>query len=134
MAHSLQRSVIDNLSFNANYKYSADDRGILLVEHSSQIVEEDNADHSISVGTRYKPSSALSIGVTYRYILDRQWKYSFTSSGEERDLRRRNPHRTFAVNADFNPRPETRVSARFSRSQQLSGTFETVRVLISRRV
>ena len=134
MAHSLQRSVIDNLSLNLNYRYKADDRGILLVENSSQVVEEDKADHNISVSTRYKPSSALSIGVTYRYRLDRQWKYSFTSGGEERDLRRRNPHRTLAVNADFNPRPETRMSASFSRSQQLSGTFETVRVLISRRV
>ena len=134
MAHSLQRSVIDNLSLNLNYRYKADDRGILLVENSSQVVEEDKADHNISVSTRYKPSSALSIGVTYRYRLDRQWKYSFTSGGEERDLRRRNPHRTLAVNADFTPRPETRMSASFSRSQQLSGTFETVRVLISRRV
>ena len=134
MAHSLQRSVIDNLSLNLNYRYKADDRGILLLENSSQVVEEDKADHSISASTRYKPSSALSIGVTYRYRLNRQWKYLFTSNGEERDLQRRNPHRTLAINADFNPRPETRMSASFSRSHQLSGTFETVRVLISRRV
>ncbi len=130
MAHTLSRSIIDNLSLNVNYRYSADDRGILLVENSSQIVEEDNADHSVGVGTRYKPSKALSIGMTYRYILDRQWK----SSGEERDLRRRNQHRTFVVSAEFNPRPETRMSARFSRTRQLSGTYDSVNVLISRRV
>ena len=130
MSHSLQRSVIDNLSLNVNYRYSADDRGILLVENSSQIVEEDNADHSVGVSTRYKPSKALSIGTTYRYVLDRQWK----SSGEERNLRRRNQHRTFVVSAEFNPRPETRISARFSRSRQLSGTFNSVNVLLSRRV
>ena len=134
MTHSLQRSVIDNFSLNVSYRYSADDRGVLLVENSSQIVEEDNADHSVSVSTRYKPSRALSIGTTYRYVLDRQWNYSYTSVGEERDLRRRNTHRTFAVNAEFTPRPETRMSASYSRSRQLSGTFESIRVLISRRV
>ena len=130
MAHTLSRSIIDNLSLNVNYRYSADDRGILLVENSSQIVEEDNADHSVGVSTRYKPSKALSIGTTFRYRLDRKWE----SSGEERDLRRRNQHRTFAVSAEFNPSPETRMSARFSRSRQLSGTYDTVNVTISRRV
>lgn len=132
MLHSLQRSVIENLSLNASYRYKADDRGILLVENSYQIVEEDNADHSVSVSTRYKPSTALSIGTTYRYVLDRQWKYE--PGGEERDLRRRNAHRNFGINAEFTPRPETRMSASYSRSRQLSGIFESVRVLISRRV
>ena len=132
MSHSLQRSVIDNLSLNVSYRYSADDRGILLVENSSQIVEEDNADHSVSVSTRFKPSTALSIGTTYRYVLDRKWKYE--PGGEERDLWRRNTHRNFGVNAEFIPRPETRMTASYSRSRQLSGTFESIRVLISRRV
>ena len=132
MSHSLQRSVIENLSLSVNYRYKADDRGILLVEKSSQIVEEDNADHSVSVSTRYKPGTALSIGTNYRYVLDRQWKYE--PGGEERDLQRRNTHRNFGVNAEFIPRPETRISASYSRSRQLSGIFESVRVLISRRV
>ena len=134
MAHTLSRSIIDNLSLNVTYRYRADDRGILLVENSSQIVEEDNAAHRVRVRTRYKPSSAMSIGTTYGYVLDRKWQYLYTSSGKERDLRRRNPHRSFAINAEFNPRPETRMSARFSRARQLSGTFDSLSVLISRRV
>ena len=134
MKHSLQRSVLDNLSLTVNYRYNANDRGILDVEDSSQLVEEDNAAHSLSVGTQYKPSSALSIRTTYRYVLDRKWEYSYTLGERERDLRRRNLHRSFSVSAEFNPRPESRLSARFGRSRQLSGTFDSVSVSISRRV
>ena len=131
MGHRLQRSVIDNLSLNASYRYSADDRGILLVESYSQVVEEEKAAHRVTVGTQYKPSKMLSIRTTYGYALDRRWDWA---GGGERDLRRRNLHRSFSVSAEFNPRPETRMSGRFSRSRQLSGTYDSLAVSISRRV
>ena len=131
MVHTLQRSVIDNLSLNASYRYSADDRGILLVENSSQVVEEDKAGHTVRVGTQYRPSKALSISTTYGYVLDRRWDWL---GGDERDLRRRNLHRSFSISAEFHPRPETRVSGSFSRTRQLSGTYDGLSILISRRV
>ena len=134
MRHSLRRSVTDYFKANATYTFRADDTGILLVENSAQIVDEDNADHSVTVGARYVPSEVLTIATSYSYRLDRQWKYKYASTGGMRELKRSSPHRNLAVSAEFNPRTETTMSARFSRSKQQSGTFDSVSISISRRV
>ena len=133
MRHGLNRTLLDNLSLRLGYTYRADDTGILLVESAAQIVEEDNADHSLSASTSYKPFRALSFTTGFSYRLDRQWKYTYTSQGGQRDLGRRSPHRNINVGATFNP-GETRMVGRFSRSRQASGTFDSVSVSISRRV
>ena len=132
MRHSVRRDLMERIKINANFRYSADDSGVLLVGENAQIVEEDNADFSLGGGMSYRPLDSLSIGMSYSYRLDRQWSFNYTAEGVNRDLQRRNPHRNFGANVEY--RGSTNVTARASRSQQRSGSFDSFNVSISRTV
>ncbi len=134
MRHSVRRTVLEQIKVNANFRYSADDFGVLLVGKNAQIVEEDNADFSLGTGMSYRPTTSLTIGMTYSYRLDRKWSLNYTDQGVERDLERRSPHRNISTNVDYRPSGSTNVSARASRSRQRSGDFDSFSVNISRQV
>jgi hypothetical protein len=134
MRHTVRRSLLERIKINANFRYSADDFGVLLVSNNAQIVEEDNADFSLGTGMSYRPTTSLTIGMTYSYRLDRQWTLNYTEQGVERDLERRSPHRNLSTNVDYRPTGSTNVSARASRSRQRSGDFDSFSVSISRQV
>lgn len=101
MRHSVRRSLVGRIKLNANFRYSADDFGVLLVEQGAQIVEEDNADYSLGTGMSYRPLDTLILGMNYSYRLDRKWSLNYTSDGVVRELERRNPHRTLRANVDY---------------------------------
>ena len=132
MRHRLQRSLFKTLQVNTTYAYKADDLGTYLVEDGSQIVEEDNADHSIQGGMSYRPNNAVSLGASYNYRLDRQWDLSYTRDGAERDLARRNAHRNLSLTFDYKPTGYTGIGVRYSRAIQRSGTFDSLTANLSR--
>lgn len=134
MRHGLRRSLFDDLQLSVNYTFRADDFGSFVVDDGSQIVEEENADHRISLGMSYRPSPDLTFGVNYSYRLDRQWQYTYSSRGGERDLVRRDPARNIGGNLDYKPSGYTSLSLRGSRSRQRAGTFDSLTVNLSRRL
>ncbi len=134
MRHSASRSLLDGLRLSGNFAYSADDLGTLLLDRRAQIVEQDNADFNFGTNMNYRVNDELSCGVNYSSRLDRQWKWTYPVGGPERDLSRRNRHRTLGVSANYNPSSETSMNARASRSRQRSGTFDSFSVTFTRRV
>ena len=82
----------------------------------------------------YRPTTSLTIGMTYSYRLDRKWSLNYTAEGVQRDLERRNPHRNLSTNVDYRAPGSTNVSARASRSRQRSGDFDSFNVSISKQV
>lgn len=134
MRHGLRRSFFDALQLTVNYTFRADDQGSFIVDSGSQIVEEDNSDQRISLGTSYRPFDDLSLGVNYSYRLDRQWQYTYSGQGGERDLVRRDSARNIGANLDYKPRGHTSVTLRGSRSRQRAGTFDSFNVNLSRRL
>lgn len=132
MRHTLRRSFYETLQLNTTYAFSADDFGTLLVDDGSQIVEEDNNDHRLSLAMSYRPSAALNVGVSYSYRLDRRWSFFYARDQIDRDLALRNAHRNLAVNMDYKPTGYTGLSVRVSRSQQRSGTFDDLSLTLSR--
>lgn len=132
MRHTIRRSLFERLQLNTTYSYSADDFGTLLVGNGSQIVEQDNNDHRISLAMNYRPNAATSFGVSYSYRLDRRWSFSYARDSIDRELSFRNAHRNFAVNMQYKPTGYTGLTARASRSHQRSGTFDDLSLTISR--
>ena len=126
MGHSLRRKVLDDLGLNARYNYSADDDGTLILENGAQIVEEENATHSIQFGMTYSPSANYSTGASYAYKLARQWDYDYSTLAQSRSLNRYNKHRTLSANFNYNPvGSDNKLSLRGSRNHQRSGTFNS---------
>ena len=134
MRHSVRRDLTERIKVNANFRYSADDFGVLLVGVNAQIVEKDNADFSFGTGMTYRPLKSLTIGMNYSYRLDRKWSLNYTTEGVNRELERRNPHRNLGANINYRSSGSTNVSARASRSQQRSGDFDSFNLSISRQV
>jgi len=134
MRHSARRTFLEHLQLSAGYTYRADDFGILLVEDDLQIVEEDNTDHQVSFSMNYRPSKALSMGMTYAYRLDRQWEYLYVTREAERELAFRNAHRNLSADLSYTPADRTRMTLRAGRSVQRSGTFDSFSLTLSRRV
>ena len=134
MRHSARRTFLEHLQLSVGYTYRADDFGILLVEDDLQIVEEDNTDHQITFSTSFRPSSALSMGMSYTYRLDRQWEYLYMTRVEERELAYRNAHRNLSADLNYTPADRTKLTLRAGRSVQRSGTFDSFSVTLSRRV
>jgi len=132
MRHTLRHSLFETLQLNTTYSYSADDLGTLLVGNGSQIVEQDNNDHRISVSMNYRPSVATNFGVSYSYRLDRQWSFFYVRDTIDRELSFRNAHRNLAVSMSYKPTGYTGLTARASRSHQRSGTFDDLSLTISR--
>lgn len=132
MRHTLRHSLFETLQLNTTYSYSADDLGTLLVGNGSQIVEQDNNDHRISVSMNYRPSVATNFGVSYSYRLDRQWAFFYARDTIDRELSFRNAHRNLAVSMSYKPTGYTGLTARASRSHQRSGTFDDLTLTISR--
>ena len=134
MGHSLRRKVLGDLALNARYNYSADDDGTLILENGAQIVEEENATHSIQFGMTYSPSADYSAGVSYAYRLARQWDYDYSTLAQSRSLKRSpNRHRTLSANFNYNPvGSNNKLTLRGSRNHQRSGTFNSLNVTYSR--
>jgi hypothetical protein len=132
MRHTIRRSLFETLQLNTTYSYSADDFGTLLVGNGSQIVEQDNNDHRISLAMNYRPNAATSFGVSYSYRLDRRWSFSYARDSIDRELSFRNAHRNLAVNMQYKPTGYIGLTARASRSHQRSGTFDDLSLTISR--
>ena len=133
MGHTLRRKVLDDLALNARYNYSADDDGTLILENGAQIVEEENATHSIQFGMTYSPSADYSAGANYSYKLARQWDYNYSALAQSRSLIRRNKHRNLAANFNYNPvGSNNKLTLRGSRSHQRSGTFNSLTVNYTR--
>ena len=132
MRHTIRRSLFETLQLNTTYSYSADDFGTLLVGNGSQIVEQDNNDHRISLAMNYRPNAATSFGVNYSYRLDRRWSFFYARDSIDRELSFRNAHRNLAVNMQYKPTGYTGLTARASRSHQRSGTFDDLSLTISR--
>jgi hypothetical protein len=133
MRHTIRRSLFETLQLNTTYSYSADDFGTLLVGNGSQIVEQDNNDHRISLAMNYRPNAATSFGVNYSYRLDRRWSFFYARDSIDRELSFRNAHRNLAVNMQYKPTGYTGLTARASRSHQRSGTFDDLSLTISRK-
>jgi len=132
MRHTVRRSLFETLQLNSTYAFSADDFGTMLVGDGSQIVEEDNNDHRVSLAMSYRPNSAMNLGASYSYRLDRKWSFFYARDAVERDLDFRNAHRNIAVNMEYKPTGYTGLSVRTSRSQQRSGTFDNLSLTLSR--
>ena len=132
MRHTVRRSLFETLQLNSTYSFSADDFGTMLVGNGSQIVEEDNNDHRISLAMSYRPNAAMNVGASYSYRLDRKWSFFYARDAVERNLDFRNAHRNIAVNMEYNPSGYTGLSVRTSRSQQRSGTFDDFSLTLSR--
>ena len=133
MGHSFRRKVVDDLALNARYNYSADDDGTLILENGAQIVEEENATHSIQFGMTYSPSANYSASASYAYKLARQWDYDYSTLAQSRSLNRRNKHRTLSANFNYNPvGSDNKLILRGSRNHQRSGTFNSLNVTYTR--
>ncbi len=134
MVHSLRRKILDDLSLNARYNYSANDDGTLILENGTQIVEEENARYTLRFGMTYSPSTDYSAGATYTYRFDRQWNYEYSELAQLRSLSRLpNKHRNLAANFNYNPAgSDNKLSLRGSRSLQRSGSFNSLTVTYTR--
>jgi hypothetical protein len=115
MAHGVQRRFFSALQLNGRYAYTAEDFGLLVVEDQSQLVKEEDADHTLSGGLSYSLAKSVSLGSNYSYRLDRQWTYDYRQGQEERLLNRCSRHRTLGMNLNYNgksddPRSEESIS------------------------
>ncbi|MCC7262066.1 MAG: hypothetical protein IT369_06030 [Candidatus Latescibacteria bacterium] len=113
MSHGVQRRFFDALQLNGRYAYTAEDFGLLVVEDQSQLVKEEDADHTLSGGLSYSLAKAVSLGSNYSYRVDRQWAYEYRQGREERLLNRCSRHRTLGVNLNYNGKsddPKSEVS------------------------
>ena len=102
MTHGVQRRFFDALQLNGRYAYNADDFGLLVVEDQSQLVKEEDADHTLSSGLSYSLAKALSLGANYSYRMDRQWAHDYHLGQEARSLNRCNRNRTLGLNLNYN--------------------------------
>jgi hypothetical protein len=102
MTHGVQRRFFDALQLSGRYAYTAEDFGLLVVEDQSQLVKEDDADHTLSGGLSYSLAKSLSLGSNYSYRLDRQWTFDYRQGQENRLLNRCSRHRTLGVNLNYN--------------------------------
>ena len=102
MTHGVQRRFFDALQLNGRYAYNADDFGLLVVEDQSQLVKEEDADHTLSSGLSYSLAKSLSLGANYSYRLDRQWTHDYHLGQEERLLNRCNRNSTLGMNLNYN--------------------------------
>ncbi|NKB66319.1 MAG: hypothetical protein GKR89_04610 [Candidatus Latescibacteria bacterium] len=136
MSNTLQRKFFRHLQLNTSYSYRADDFGRLIVESGSQLVQEDNSDHSFRLGLSYTVSGQLSLGSSYGYSLDREWGHEYANQQELRFLRRRNARRNLGANISYNPKSKwvTSLTARASSSRQLSGTFNSFSITYGRAI
>ncbi|MCY3664031.1 MAG: hypothetical protein OXH81_00085 [Gemmatimonadetes bacterium] len=126
MRHSLRRKILEALALNTRYEYKADDFGTLIAENGAQIVEEENAKHSVQFGMTYSASSDYSASASYSYRFDREWGYEYSMLAPSRFLNRRNTHRTLVATFNYNPvGSDNKLSLRGSRSHQRSGTFNS---------
>lgn len=106
MTHGVQRRFFDTLQLSGRYGYTAEDFGLLVVEDQSQLVKEEDADHTLSGGLSYNLAKSVSLGSNYSYRLDRQWTYDYRQGQEERLLNRCSRHRTLGVNLNYNGRSD----------------------------
>ena len=135
MGHTLRRKIIDALALNASYNYSSGDDGTLILENGAQIVEEENANYSVRFGMTYSPSAAYSATVSYRYKLDRQWNYNYSTLAQPRSLKRGFPNRHRGLSANFNYNPvgsNNKLTLGGSRTYQRSRTFNSLNVIYTR--
>jgi hypothetical protein len=132
MVHTARRQLVRSLEVNGRYSYSADDYGSLLLENGAQVVTQDNADHSVSIGLGYNPTSSLSLTSSYGYGLDRQWQYDYRYQQENRYLNRRSQNESLSLSTSYKSAKGTSLSMRGSRSRQLSGTYDSFTVTYSR--
>ena len=132
--HSIRRQFLEHLQLNLSYAYKADDFGKLIVEAQSQLVEEDNNDHTFGFGMSFTPSNSFSLGSHYTYRLDRKWDHLYEDSREERILGFRNRHENLGMNITYRPSRATNLSMRGSRSRQKSGVFDSFNISYSRNI
>ncbi len=135
MRHTLRRKVVDDLALNASYNYSAGDDGILILENGAQIVEEEKANYSVLFGMTYSPSTDYSTSVSYRYRLDRQWNYNYSTLAQSRSLKRGSPnrHRTLSANFNYNPvGSNNKLTLGGGRTYQRSRTYNSLNVTYTR--
>ena len=126
MRHSLRRKILEALALNTRYEYNADDFGTLIAENGAQIVEEENAKHSVQFGMTYSASSDYSATASYSYRFDREWGYEYSLLAPSRFLNRRNTHRTLRATFNYNPvGSNNKLTLTGSRSHQRSGTFNS---------
>ena len=126
MRHSLRRKVVEYLSLDVRYNYSADDDGTLLAENGAQIVKGENARHSIQFGMTYAASTDYSLRTNYSYGLDRQWDYEYSTLASSRFLKRQNKRRTLRATFSYNPvGSANKLTLGGSRNHQRSGTFNS---------
>ncbi len=125
MSHGVQRRFFDALQLSGRYAYTAEDFGLLVVEDQSQLVKEEDGDHTLSGGLSYNLAKSVSLGSNYSYRLDRQWTYDYRQGQEERLQNRCSRHRTLGMNLNYNgksedPRSEasTSISVGVSRAHQ----------------
>ena len=134
MRHSVRRQFMEHLQLNLNYAYKADDFGKLIVEAQSQLVEEDNNDHTFGFGMSFTPSNSFSLGTHYTYRLDRKWDHLYGGFQEERILGFRNRHENLGMSIAYRPSQATNLALRGSRSRQKSGVFDSFNVSYSRNI
>ena len=133
MSHLLQRKVMGALSLNSRYEYRADDFGTLIAENGAQIVEEENAKHSVRFGMTYSASSDYSASASYSYRFDREWGYEYSLLAPSRFLNRRDTHRTLRATFNYNPvGSNNKLTLTGSRNHQRSGTFNSFSVTYTR--
>ncbi len=126
MRHSLRRKILEALALNTSYEYKADDFGTLIAENGAQIVEEENAKHSVQFGMTYSASSDYSASASYAYRFDREWGYEYSMLAPSRFLNRRNTHRTLRATFNYNPvGSNNKLTLTGSRNHRLSGTFDS---------
>jgi hypothetical protein len=133
MNHTFRRKILNHLSLNTRYAYTADDFGTLIVENGAQVVEEDNSNHSVRFGMSYNPNGDYSTSVNYAYRLDREWQHEYANFEATRFLNRRNQHRTLSMSFNYNPvGSANKMTLRGSRSRQRSGTFDSFNATYTR--
>ena len=104
------------------------------MENGAQIVEEENAKYSVRFGMTYSPSAAYSANASYKYSLNRQWKYDYSALAQSRSLSRLpNRHRILSANFNYNPvGSNNKLTLGGSRTYQRSRTFDSLRVAYTR--
>ena len=128
MTHTVRRKFFQKLNLNGSYTYNADDFGTLFVEDQTQVVREDNTDHTVRMGLSYGLSKALRLGCNYSYRLDRQWLWDYDFTGGSKELSRRTANRSLSGSLTYNGASGSSLTLSGSRSRQRSGTFSSLSV------
>jgi hypothetical protein len=131
MTHTVRRGFFDKLNLNGSYTYNADDFGTLFVEDQTQVVREDNTDHTVRLGLSYALSKALRLGGNYSYRLDRQWLWAYEQGQSSKELSRRTANRSLSGNLTYNGSSGSSLTLSGSQSRQRSGTFNSFSVKMS---